>query len=99
MPSGSLTITSIDYVSISVISSILALTTVIIWSKLLCLIKVIAISAISLASIAQTFFAPAYAAKIDKIPDPHPTSITILSLKSIAFLIIPSRYVLVRILS
>lgn len=40
-----------------------------------------ALSAILLASTANTFLAPALAANRDRIPVPQPTSMTILSLK------------------
>jgi len=45
-------------------------------------ISFLALSAMFEASIAYTFLAPAYAAKRDNMPEPHPTSITILSWKS-----------------
>ena len=53
-------------------------------------------SDIALASTAYTRLAPAIAAKNDSIPDPAPTSMTTLSLKSRAFSSMAVKYVPVR---
>jgi len=80
-------------------SSILALTTWIVSSNLFALIICLAWLAMSENSTAYTYFAPALAQNIDKMPVPHPTSMTTLSLNKCAFLRIESRYASVRALS
>lgn len=101
VPSGSLIKTSTLPSGIwsAVKSSIFDSKTVITLSQPFALINFLAFSALLLASTAYTFFAPAYAANKDSMPLPAPTSITILSLKSVWFNMIASLYNQVRMLS